>query len=99
MAAPTNLRQSYMTASYLTNTSNTLQAIDGRTGELIWENRIGPESTRGYGATRALAIYDDKLLFSTTDARLYALDARTGKIVWQTAIAEGQKGYSTTSGT
>jgi alcohol dehydrogenase (cytochrome c) len=84
---------------YLTNTSNTLQAIDGRTGELIWENRVGPESTRGYGATRALAIYDDKLLFSTTDARLYALDARTGKIVWQTAIAEGRKGYSTTSGT
>ena len=32
---------------YLTNTSNTLQALDGRTGDLIWENRIGPESTRG----------------------------------------------------
>ena len=77
---------------YLTNTSNTLQALDGRTGDLIWENRIGPESTRGYGATRTLAIYDDKLLLTTTDARLYALDARTGKIVWQTAIAHGQAG-------
>ena len=39
---------------YLTNTSNTLQALDGRTGDLIWENRIGPESTRAYGATRTL---------------------------------------------
>src|SRR5262249_8493897 len=39
---------------YLTNTSNTLQAIDGGTGNLIWENRIGPESTRAYGATRTL---------------------------------------------
>jgi alcohol dehydrogenase (cytochrome c) len=47
---------------YLTNTSNTLQALNGRTGDLIWENRIGPESTRAYGATRTLAIYDDKLL-------------------------------------
>jgi alcohol dehydrogenase (cytochrome c) len=83
---------------YLTNTSNTLQALDGRTGELIWENRIGPESTRAYGATRTLAIYQDKLFLTTTDARLYAVEARTGKIAWQTAIAEGKKGYSNTSG-
>jgi len=83
---------------YLTNTSNTLQALDGRTGDLIWENRIGPESVRAYGATRALAIYQDKLLLTTTDARLYALDARTGKIAWQTAIADGKLGYSNTSG-
>jgi alcohol dehydrogenase (cytochrome c) len=83
---------------YLTNTSNTLQALNGRTGELIWENRIGPESTRAYGATRTLGIYDDKLLLTTTDARLYALDTRTGKILWQTAIAEGKQGYSNTSG-
>jgi alcohol dehydrogenase (cytochrome c) len=82
---------------YLTNTSNTLQALDGRTGELIWENRVGPESTRGYGATRTLAIHDDKLFLTTTDARLYAIEARTGKIAWQTAIAEG-RGYSNTSG-
>ena len=83
---------------YLTNTSNTVQALNGRTGDLIWENRIGPESTRAYGATRALAIYDDKLFLTTTDARLYALDARTGRIVWQTAIADGKLGYSNTSG-
>jgi alcohol dehydrogenase (cytochrome c) len=83
---------------YLTNPSNTLQAIDGRTGDLIWENRIGPDSTRAYGATRTLAIYDDKLFLTTTDARVYAIEARTGKIVWQSAIAEGKKGYSNTSG-
>jgi alcohol dehydrogenase (cytochrome c) len=83
---------------YLTNTSNTLQALDGRSGDLIWENRIGPESTRAYGATRTLGIYDDKLLLTTTDARLYALDARTGRIAWQTAIADGKLGYSNTSG-
>ena len=39
---------------YLSNSSNTVQALDGKTGELIWENRIGPDSTRGYGATRSL---------------------------------------------
>ncbi|MEO7648996.1 MAG: PQQ-binding-like beta-propeller repeat protein, partial [Bryobacteraceae bacterium] len=83
---------------YLANTSNTVQALDGRTGDLIWENRIGPESTRAYGATRSLAIYQQNVFVATTDARLYALDARTGKIVWQTAIADPKKGYSNTSG-
>ena len=83
---------------YLSNTSNTVQALDGRTGELIWENRIGPDSTRGYGATRSLALYGDKVFVPTTDARLYALSARTGEIVWQTALADGKKGYSATAG-
>lgn len=82
---------------YLSNTSNTVQALDGKTGDLIWENRIGPDSTRGYGATRSLAIYGDKIFVPTTDARLYALNARTGEIMWQTALATG-KGYSTTGG-
>ncbi len=83
---------------YLSNTSNTVQALDGRTGELIWENRIGPDSTRGYGATRSLAIYGDKIFVPTTDARLYALSARTGEIVWQTALADGKTGFSATAG-
>lgn len=73
---------------YLANTSNTVQALDGRTGDLIWEHSVGPESTRAYGATRSLAIYQDKIFLATTDARLYALDARTGEIVWQIAIAD-----------
>src|SRR5207302_11187908 len=83
---------------YLSNTSNTVQALDGRTGDLIWENYIGPDATRAYGATRSLGIYQDKVFVATTDARLYALEARTGKVVWQTAIADPKKGYSNTSG-
>jgi alcohol dehydrogenase (cytochrome c) len=83
---------------YLSNTSNTVQALDGRNGELIWENRIGPESTRGYGATRSLAIYDDKIFVATTDAKLYALNARNGEIVWQTPLAGGKNGFSATAG-
>jgi alcohol dehydrogenase (cytochrome c) len=83
---------------YLSNTSNTLQALDGRTGDLIWENHIGPDARRAYGATRNIAIYQDKVFTTTTDAKVYALDAKTGKIVWQTEIADGKKGYSNTSG-
>jgi alcohol dehydrogenase (cytochrome c) len=83
---------------YLANTSNTVQALDGRTGDLVWENRVGPEATIAYGATRSIAIYQDKVFLATTDARLVALDARTGKIVWENVIADKKKGYSNTSG-
>jgi len=83
---------------FLSNTANTVQALDAKTGELIWENRIGPAPTRAYGATRALALYGDKVLVPTTDAKLYGLDAKSGKIVWQTVIEDAKEGYSNTGG-
>jgi alcohol dehydrogenase (cytochrome c) len=83
---------------FLSNTSNTVQALDGRTGELIWENRIGPDSTRAYGATRSLALYHDRVFVATTDARLYAINARTGELVWQAELAGAKGGHSATAG-
>ena len=83
---------------FLANTGNIVQALDARTGELIWENRIGPDLSNGLGAIRSLALYQDKVYFATTDVRLVALDARTGKIVWETRIADPAKGYGNTSG-
>src|SRR5258708_29157844 len=81
---------------YLANTSNTVQVLDGRSGDLIWENHIGPNATTAYGATRSLAIYQDKVFLATTDAQLCALDARTGRLVWQTRIADSKRGYVNT---
>jgi alcohol dehydrogenase (cytochrome c) len=81
---------------FLSNTSNTVQALDARTGELIWENRIGPVSKIAYGGTRSLAIYHDKVFVATTDAHLHALDARTGKIVWEQVL--GNPNNSATGG-
>ena len=83
---------------FLSNTANTVQALDAKTGELIWENRIGPAPERAYGATRSLALYGDKVFVPTTDAKLYGLDAKTGKIVWSTVIADAREGYSNTGG-
>jgi alcohol dehydrogenase (cytochrome c) len=71
-----------------TNTSNTVQALDARTGDLIWENRLGPLGFAGQNATRTMALYGNLLFYPATDAKLYALDARTGKIVWQIAASE-----------
>jgi alcohol dehydrogenase (cytochrome c) len=83
---------------YLINTQNIVQALNGRTGDLIWENHVGPEVSIGFAAMRNMAIYEDKLILATTDARLVALDARNGRKIWDTTIADANKGYSNTSG-
>jgi alcohol dehydrogenase (cytochrome c) len=81
---------------FLSNTDNIVQALDAKTGKLIWENRIGPKSPVLYGGNRSLALYQDKVLVATTDAHLVALDARTGKIAWNVSIAG--KGHNQTGG-
>jgi alcohol dehydrogenase (cytochrome c) len=84
---------------YLVNPLNILQALDAKTGELIWENHIGPEQPIGISAMRNMSIYQDKVFFTTTDARLVALEAKTGKVVWETQIADRTKGnYAETAG-
>ena len=80
---------------YLINTSNIIQALDGQTGELIWEHHAGPFDSEDM---RNIAIYDDKIIQATTDARLLALDARTGGKMWEVEIADGSKGFGNSSG-
>ena len=76
---------------YLINPGNVIQALDGRTGDLIWEHASGPENTQDM---RGIAIYQDKIIHATTDARLVALDARTGEVLWETMIQEGNSNSS-----
>lgn len=87
---------------YLANTDNTVQALDGRTGNLIWENHVRPSGTQGGGNDgrngRNLAIYGNKIFFATTDGRLAALDARTGKTIWETPLANTLLGDYLSSG-
>jgi alcohol dehydrogenase (cytochrome c) len=83
---------------FLANTGNIVQAIDAKNGELIWENRVGPDLAGGLGAIRSLGLYEDKVYLATTDSRLLALDAKTGKIAWDTRIGDTSKGYANTSG-
>ena len=82
---------------YLNNPGNTIQALDGKTGDVIWENRYGTAANAA--AMRGISIFDDKIFAATSDARLFAFDARTGKTVWETTIGDRSKGnYTTSSG-
>jgi alcohol dehydrogenase (cytochrome c) len=65
------------------NITNRVQALNAKTGDLIWENTLGPRLAGQENATRTMALYGDKLFYPATDANLYALDARTGKIDWK----------------
>ena len=80
---------------YVNNPPNVMQALDGRTGELIWETRIsGPLN---YHPMRGSALYDDKLYVATTEAHLLALDAATGEIVWEAVLGDRDDGGFTAS--
>jgi alcohol dehydrogenase (cytochrome c) len=85
---------------YLMNTDSILQALDGRTGDLIWENhlRVPKSVAGGTGAMRNIAIYGDKVFAETIDAHLLAVDARTGKTVWDVMVGDSAKGYGSSSG-
>jgi len=88
----------YQGTIYLANTGGIVQALNGRTGDLIWEYRVGAEV-----APRGLALYDDKLIFikadgwafSAQEAEIVALDAQTGELVWDVVMPNV---YSSNSG-
>jgi alcohol dehydrogenase (cytochrome c) len=74
---------------YLANTGGIVQALDARTGDLIWEHHVGAEV-----APRGITLYQSMLILeisgswavSPQDGRLIALDARTGETVWNVAM-------------
>ena len=81
----------YNGTMYLANTGGIVQALDARTGRLIWEHAVGAEV-----APRGLALYGNLLIFHSAaawavnrqDAYLIALDARTGETVWKVQMPD-----------
>jgi alcohol dehydrogenase (cytochrome c) len=70
---------------------NEVHALDARSGRLIWRYRHEPAVRRG--PNRGVAVYGNRVYFTTPDAFLIALDARTGNLLWQSKIAEAKDGY------
>lgn len=70
---------------YLNNTGGIVQALDGRSGNLIWEHRLAANVSM-----RGMSLYDDKLFVAMSNAHLVALDARTGKVAWDVLMPDGR---------
>ena len=88
---------------FFPNPMDVIQAIDARTGDLIWEyNRRLPDDLRDYfpvpDINRNLAIYENLIIDTSADDFIYALDARTGELVWETQILDYHAGAQQTSG-
>ncbi|MBV6416428.1 MAG: Outer membrane protein assembly factor BamB [Steroidobacteraceae bacterium] len=92
---------------FIATTDDIVQALDAITGDLIWEYRhVLPElpASMGYQRYQArrqkgcIALYQDKVILATADAKLVALDALTGRIVWQIQAFDSARGYGYTIG-
>ena len=78
---------------------NQIIALDAKDGKEIWRYVFTlPEGLVPVHPTnRGVALWEDKIFFSTLDAHLVALDAKTGKELWKSTIANWEEGYYTTA--
>ena len=68
---------------YLIAPGAVVQALDGVTGDVLWEyKRKVPANVAGQARPKALAIYQDVVLYTAPDA-VVGLDARTGEQRWE----------------
>ncbi len=80
---------------YMPNPRDVIQALDGASGDLLWEYRRSlPEDVDEFLITvlaevnRNLAIYDDLIIDTSVDDYVFALDASTGRLAWETQILD-----------
>ncbi len=77
---------------YVPQARDVIEALDARSGDLIWDYRRAiPEGlyqqVGGNAANnRNLAIYDRLIINTSDDNHIFALDAVTGEQVWETEI-------------
>jgi alcohol dehydrogenase (cytochrome c) len=83
---------------YIENSTNLIQALDGATGDLIWEYQYKLPMDVSPGGERNKAIYGDNLIIATKDAHIIAVNAKTGKLAWDVQVADYKKGWGYSSG-
>jgi alcohol dehydrogenase (cytochrome c) len=79
----------YQGVMYLTN-SNSMYALDARTGRLIWQ--YSDARAKRKGVNRGAAILGDSVYFTTTDNYLVALDRQTGSLLFNRRFADAETG-------
>lgn len=92
---------------FLQTNNNIVQALDAKTGDLIWEYRhvlpdLPPEWRYQINQARrqknSIALYEDKVVLTTADAKIVVLNAVDGKIAWEKQVFDYNLGYSYTIG-
>lgn len=83
---------------YIPNPGDYIQALDAKTGDLIWEYQRKLANPQRRATKRNIAIYGTNILHTTSDNALVALDAQTGKVSWETQILDADKPANASSG-
>jgi len=92
---------------FLQTNNNIVEALDAKTGTLIWQYRhtlAELPTTWSYQINQArrqknsIALYEDKVILTTADAKIVVLNASDGKLVWEKQVLDYNKGYSYTVG-
>lgn len=88
----------YNGVMYMPNPNDVIQAIEGVTGDLIWEHRrLIPEDAAEFvggllaSNNRNIAIWGTTIIDTSVDDQIFALDAITGKMVWETVVLDYTK--------
>jgi PQQ-dependent dehydrogenase (methanol/ethanol family) len=87
----------YKGTLYIPNPGDYIQALEAKTGNLIWEYKRNPDA-QGGGTNRNMAIWGNTIIDASSDNQIYAIDAQTGKLVWQTPVLDPKKRASASSG-
>jgi alcohol dehydrogenase (cytochrome c) len=88
----------YKGVMYLPNPGDYIQAIDARTGDLIWEHQRKLADGAQRSTKRNIAIYGTNIISTSRDNYIFALDAQTGKMTWETPILDPGKPANPSSG-
>jgi len=80
---------------YLTTPENLVYALDAASGDLRWryQHDLPSQYIAFHRTNRGVALYEDKVITATLDARVVALDASTGEKIWDTAVQDNSFGY------
>jgi alcohol dehydrogenase (cytochrome c) len=84
----------YQGVMYITDT-NTVQALDARTGRRVWQYRV--EGAKTQRVNRGVALLGDRVFAVTSDAHLLALHRGSGNLLWDREFASVEAGYSSSA--
>jgi PQQ-dependent dehydrogenase (methanol/ethanol family) len=92
---------------FMSTNNAIVDAVDAKTGDLIWQYKHPftelPQSwayqrNQARRQKNGIALYGNKVILTTFDAKIVALDAVSGKKQWEKQVFDPQKGYSYTIG-
>lgn len=84
---------------YVTSTEGRVNALDAKTGELLWEfDALLPIDATKYGpdANRGVALYNDRVYWNSIVGTTYCHDAKTGKVIWKVTPDYYRLGFNKT---